>query len=309
MTFLEVAYKTLQKMQQPLSIHEIWENAVAYGFTESLGTAGKTPIKTLAARIYVDLRDNAATKFKQVSQRPAMFTLVDTPCLERTVKTEQVKESKRKYNERDLHPLLAAFVYADSHFKCYTKTIYHEKSKKGKKGLTGWLHPDLVGIFFPFTNYHYSTTKLIDSLHENECKLFSFEMKISVSFLNLREAYFQAVSNSSWANEGYLVASEYEDDPELMQEMLRLTNSFGIGFIRLDIANVEQSEILVPSKTRSNLDWDTINRLTVTNVDFSGFIETIAKDICDKEVRNTSDYDEVFSNEDKLREYIISKGF
>jgi hypothetical protein len=34
-------------------------------------------------------------------------------------------------------------------------------------------------------------------------------MKKELNFSNLRESYFQAVSNSSWANEGYLVTAEY----------------------------------------------------------------------------------------------------
>jgi hypothetical protein len=273
----------------------------------SLGTTGKTPIKTLAARIYLDLRDNPLTKFKQLSRRPAIFTLVDAPVVSNVIAASVEKDTK--YHERDLHPLLSTFVYADSHFKCYTKTIHHEKSRKGKKGETEWLHPDIVGIFFPFCDYCAPTIKLIDSLHENECKLFSFEMKIDVRFSNLRELYFQAVSNSSWANEGYLVATEYEDDPELLQEMMRLTSSFGIGFIKLDTKNIEQSEILIPARTKTDLDWDTINRLAELNADFSCFIQTIVKDIDIKEVRNPADYDNILSNETELHDYIKSKGF
>lgn len=32
-----------------------------------------------------------------------------------------------------------------------------------------------------------------------------------MNFTNLREYYFQAVSNSSWANEGYIVALDIDD--------------------------------------------------------------------------------------------------
>ncbi len=306
MTFLELAYETLKKAQVPLSSEGIWEKAKEYGYQEFVKTVGKTPVNTLSARIYVDIRDNPSTKFKQFSQRPALFTLIDMPADEGTI-TEPV-EKRKNYRERDWHPLLSSFVIGDSHFKCYTKTIFHEKSKKLKKGETEWLHPDMVGIFFPFKDFSQETNDLIHAFNENEFRLFSFELKINIDFLNIREYYFQAVSNSSWANEGYLVAAEYQDDPDLKQEMFRLANSFGIGFIRLNIANIEQSEIIVPAKTKNSLDWETINRLSEMNNNFSDFIQTVVKDINAKEVRNPRNYDETFSDENKLAEYIQQKG-
>nr|WP_288977411.1 hypothetical protein [uncultured Blautia sp.] len=42
------------------------------------------------------------------------------------------------------------------------------------------------------------------------------------------------MSNSSWAHEGYLVALKISEEPELMDELRRLNNAFGIGVIRLD---------------------------------------------------------------------------
>jgi hypothetical protein len=37
-------------------------------------------------------------------------------------------------------------------------------------------------------------------------RLWSFEVKKELNSSNVRKSFFQAVSNSSWANEGYLVA-------------------------------------------------------------------------------------------------------
>lgn len=39
------------------------------------------------------------------------------------------------YNERDLHILLSSYVYASPEFHCVTKTIFHEKNRKGKERL------------------------------------------------------------------------------------------------------------------------------------------------------------------------------
>ncbi|MBK6362572.1 MAG: hypothetical protein IPF52_03390 [Saprospiraceae bacterium] len=105
------------------------------------------------------------------------------------------------------------------------KTIFHETSTKGTKGRNEWIHPDLVGVYFPFKDYKKETLEIQSHLTISSIKLFSFELKISLNFSNLRECYFQAVSNSSWANEGYLVAVNINDDPAFRDELRRLTNS------------------------------------------------------------------------------------
>ena len=137
---------------------------------------------------------------------------------------------------------------------------------------------------------------MISALKENACKLFSFELKIQIDYSNLREYYFQAVSNSSWANEGYLVALRYSDEPSLVDEMRRLNNSFGIGFIKLNAENIEQSEILFTSRFHKSVDWDTINRLVEENKDFAGFVKSVEEDIKLNNVK--SDYDEVKEDEE-----------
>ena len=103
-------------------------------------------------------------------------------------------------------------------------------------------------------------------------KLYSFELKRNLNSSNLREYFFQAVSNSSWAHEGYLVAATLEEDDDFNQELKRLSGSFGIGIIKLDVYNPDDSEVLFPARSKTMLDWETINKLCVINSDFREFI-------------------------------------
>lgn len=252
----------------------------------------------MEARLYLDIRDNTESKFYQHSKCPSKFYLKDTDISKDALKiVEKEKTKKLPFHERDLHPLLTSFVYSDRHFKCYTKTILHEKSKKKSKGTNEWLHPDIVGVYFPFKDYSEETLDFIDSLNDSRVKLYSFEIKIRVSFVNLREYYFQAVSNSTWANEGYLVALDYDDSAELLEEMLRLNNAFGIGFIKLNLEDITQSEILVPSKQKDDLDWDTIDRLVDTNSDFSSFI-VATKDSINSNRVHAAYFDKILTDEE-----------
>lgn len=105
-------------------------------------------------------------------------------------------------------------------------------------------------------------------------ELSSYEIKKEIrSDAELKKAYFQAVSNSSWANYGYLVAFEISDN--LTEEMERLNQSFGIGIIALN-ANPFESKIMFQSKFHE-LDFRTIDKLCHVNVEFARFIEQSEK--------------------------------
>lgn len=306
--FLDLAIEVLNSSDVPLSVNEIWENAVKLGFTDKVNSSGKTPQKTLGAAIYMDIRDNEKSLLYQSSKRPAKFYLKSKKNRisndEVDDKEDNEKEEKTSYNERELHILLSSFVQADAHFKCKTKTIYHEKSSKCKKGKNQWLHPDIVGIYYPFNDYSSQVINLFSIVAEKPYKLFSFEMKKEINYSNLREYYFQAVSNSSWANEGYLVTLKIKDNDEgIYEELRRLNNAFGIGIIKLNPVNISQSEILFLAHEKKKLDWDTIQRLSEENRDFEEFIEDVCVDAEGNDKRLRGKYDKYFTEDEEAEKY------
>lgn len=301
-TFLDMAQEVLETEKKPMTVSQIWKCGENLHLTEKVGSTGKTPINTLQARLYIDIRDNAKSMFMQTSKRPSTFYLKD-----KDIENEEIApqdDEVRGYNERDLHILLSSFVYARPEFHCVTKTIYHEKSNKIKKGYNQWLHPDIVGIYFPFEDFSSETLALQRMVGEQQYKLYSFEMKVSLNFSNLREYYFQAVSNSSWANEGYIVALNIDQDESFRSELKRLNNAFGIGVIQLNAENISQSEILFASKANTNLDWDTIDRLS-ENPDFKNFIKDIQEDAALMKIK--SQYDKIYSDDESAAEYAKSR--
>jgi len=297
-TFFKLAQDVLEYVKRPLSVSEIWQTAMELGLDKKLSSSGKTPVNTLSARITTDVKRGKNSKFVKVSTKPSRYKLNNSDNETETV-DEPIIESeanKSKFNERDLHIFLSSYVKANEHFGCLTKTIYHETSKKRKSGMNKWLHPDIVGVHFPFESYTENTLKLFDVLKVNPYKLYSFEMKIELSFSNLRECYFQAVSNSSWAHEGYLVALHIKDESDLLDELRRLNNAFGIGVIRLNPEHFMQSEILFTAKEQESLDWDTVNRLVAENADFAKFLDNFMEDITVGKVKSA--YDKTYTDEE-----------
>ena len=98
-------------------------------------------------------------------------------------------------------------------------------------------------------------------------RLWSFEVKKELSRSNARNSFFQAVSNSSWANEGYLVATKISDNAT-EKELRMLSALHGIGVILLNIENPTESDMILPSKSRPEVDWESVNRILQENDDF-----------------------------------------
>lgn len=202
------------------------------------------------------------------------------------------------------------FLNEDPNFNLQCKTIYHEKCKKDKKGKGEWNYPDIVGVYFPqndrHKNYKIETLEFLHHTGQNSYKLFSFELKVRINFSNLKESYFQAVSNSSWANEGYLVVFNIDD--EVLNELRRLNQSFGIGVIKLE-SEISNSKILLPAKERE-IDMQTLNMLIDDSPeDFKPFIKDINKQIkagFDTHVK-VAGLDPVLDDE-AMRKHIEDKG-
>ena len=121
-SFLTLAKDVLEKENIPLSVEEMWDTAKNLRLLEKLSSSGKTPIRTLSARIYVDIKNNPDTIFEQVSKRPAKFFLKGRTAGLKEYEEKQKQENifqKHKFGERALHILLSSFVNADEHFKCF----------------------------------------------------------------------------------------------------------------------------------------------------------------------------------------------
>lgn len=301
LTFLELAKKVLEETAKPMTSDEIWDTAAMKQYDKLLDSSGKTPWATMGAQLFVAVRDKKDTPFVKLGARPSRFFLKslmkgsEDEYLSKYPAPAPQPEKKPGLLERDLHPFLAH--YAHLFLQAHTKTIQHTKSDKKEYG--EWVHPDMVGCYFPLDDWKPEVIELGSALGNNAVKLFSFEIKRELNFGNLRESFFQTVSNSSWANEGFLVAAEISANEEFRGELGRLSASFGIGVIKLNLDDPNSSETIFPARTRDSLDWETVNKLTM-NPDFRDFLKRVKTDIFSKEVRKEK-YDKVLEADDLVK--------
>ncbi|BCZ19521.1 hypothetical protein NHP190012_11630 [Helicobacter sp. NHP19-012] len=185
------------------------------------------------------------------------------------------------YKESDLHSLLTCFAFHK--MGLYTKTIYDRRSLKGLKGENEGLHPDMVGVFldrnmigvsFERKSFNVNSEALEDvlkSLDKLPIRIVSFELKKEIKLSNCDEYYKQAIGNSSWAHEGYLVTGRIDLNDTKLIDLLELQNSsHGIGVILLNMQDINNSKVLFKAKTKE-LNDKMCTKLHRINPDFRDF--------------------------------------
>jgi len=229
---------------------------------------------------------------------PLNLTVATTPALTPAV--------VKNYKEKALHKILCSYIR--EYHDVYAKTIAHEQSSTNKEKEQKWLHPDIIGVHFAETKTECTRDLMRVIEPEAAVTLYSFEMKREIhTDSELKEYYFQALSNSNWANRGYLVALYINEN--LQEEMARLNNAFGIGIIRLQPENAD-TEILFQAKHKDELDFITIDKICNANPDFRAFMRQLTKFLrADKEYAADAKAglekicDDIFSNPGEVEDY------
>jgi len=246
----------LQKVQVPLS-------AVARCLTKYSG--GSKPV----FGIYFEGRDKKSQK---------RFFL----------KTKDIPEVKN-IPESSLHPYLVQFAH--ERFNVYCKTINALKVLKKKDKIGKWTNPDIVGVNPVILNPLFQKeVEKLGIVSTKVIQFYSFELKLRIDKSNITECYFQAVSNSSWSNFGYLVVGDLDTDSTFLSNLMRLNHGYGVGVIKLDLDNPSKSEVIVSAREREIVDINFMNFLSGINHDFYRFVEISSGIIADKTI-NKEDFD------------------
>jgi len=317
MTLSDAIIKCLDEIKTPANYMQVYKKIVEdhlYDFKEA-----KTPASTVSALLGNFIR-NRDSRVKRIPQKGGNFTyFLSKYESEISLEALEVVDNEPKYNsvqepttiygfeERSLHKLLSSFLNSSG---ILSKTIFHEQSNS-KDSHQKWIHPDMIGIRFLalHTKTSQSLMKAINRKGIFELMAYEIKKEIKTDY-ELKKCFFQAVSNSSWANYGYLVVFEINDI--LMDEIKRLNQAFGIGIIRLN-ANPFESEIIFPAKYKE-LDFITIDKLCKINADFEKFAEHVEKYVTadnryvsalEKELADFCD--PFFSSETASKAYCIEK--
>ena len=272
MTVKEAILESLEKLNKQSTYQEVTDYIKS---NELYISDGKTLEATVSALLGDFIRKND-TRIGRLKEGRTYFYYLTKDQLENKIDLLNIqqkidKKPKIDFYERDLHPLFVSYLKSQNIF---SKTILHEESKNSRDETQKWVHPDIIGVKFTKLNSDI-TSRLLKTLEKKDsCEIISYELKKEInSDYELKKSYFQAVSNSNWANRGYLVALDINTN--LYSELERLNKAFGIGIIKLH-SNPFESQILFQSSYRE-LDYQTIDKLCNINEKYRDIIEQIEK--------------------------------
>ncbi|AQP98775.1 HrgA protein [Pseudoalteromonas aliena] len=187
---------------------------------------------------------------------------------------EVLNVAESSFSEHDLYPILIDYLKTELNLYCQRIDEKRSKNSRGSGG-NQWLHPDIVAMQPVDKEWNELIRSCVKQGAGQSVRLWSFEVKKELTGSNARKSFFQAVSNSSWANEGYLVATSISDS-SVEQELRMLSALHGIGVILLNPENPSESEMMLPAKSRAEVDWQSVNRILVENADFKDYIELVS---------------------------------
>lgn len=261
----------------------VWENKQNECIAKmERSKATVTPINTKEALISQLIAEIGAYKrrilslssnIKITAERPRKYYYSEKTDAQEIKEAEKISKANGQ-PEHDSYPKLCE--YLNNELNIYPKRIDERKSSNSK-GSNGnkWLHPDIVGLRNLSDGWDVDVISCAGKHAFNKTSLWSFEVKIKINLSNVREYFFQTVSNSSWANFSYLVAQTI--DEKAMDELRILCSGHNIGLIQLDCENPSESQILIPASEKKELDWDMIDRIAKENPDFKEFINLITE--------------------------------
>ena len=270
MTIKEAILLSLEDFPHGAIVREVYENILKKKIFKFSNEA-RTPDATVSALMGTMVR-KGDVRIKRFKNDKNIFSYYLSKYSENIENNNFVPIKKKKdplsFNERELHPLLCSYLNYNG---IVAKTIFHEKSCKAEEHQK-WIHPDIVGAKF-IEQKNLTCNSLYKAISKRDSlRLYSYELKKKIeNDYDLKKCFFQAVSNSSWANHGYLVS--FDINTELKDELARLNHSFGIGFILLK-ANPYESQTWFEAKDRQ-LDFTTIDKLCEINPDFREFIKLV----------------------------------
>jgi uncharacterized protein len=175
--------------------------------------------------------------------------------------------------EKALYPNLMEFL-ADSESTLSMRINENRSSNRRGRNGNKWLHPDVVGMIVPDLGWSRIVRDCSRLLPTRKAKLVSIEVKLRLTSSDIRESFFQAVSNSQWANRAYLAATEIRGE-DTWRELEMLCALHGVGYIRLIQGDPHSGRILIPAREREEVDWASANRIAVENEDFREYLEAV----------------------------------
>jgi hypothetical protein len=150
----------------------------------------------------------------------------------------------------------------------------------------------------------------------------SVKLKLEVSYNSLREDFFQALSNASWAHRAEFVICAPILDEQLVDDLRRLGTDYGVAISTLGLPLEKLDELpphwaiqklserefenlqdrlqvqkITTTGTPKTFDWRTLERMRQDNADFQSLLDWLHRSLTDKRAYTYEEFATLTGNE------------
>lgn len=218
--------------------------------------------------------------------------------------------SRNNQREEKFRSIFMASVLREGELPVH---IEHSAAARQTAGLNLWKFPDVVSLRWDVLGQDDRGRQVLNravldvrkSLGEQPFQISSTELKVSVTSSNLRQLFFQCVSNSKWAHIAQLVIAADIADEAVANELRRLGASYGVSVTTFSLTEEDLDKLPAADKIRSadeveqllgralsirsivsapekdTLDWEHIKDMQSQHDDFNDIFRWISKSIED----------------------------
>lgn len=253
-----------------------------------------------------------------------------TESVEQTTPNTTTEKISGRINQREekFRSLFIRWADLNNHFPMH---VEHTSAAKQKAGINKWKFPDVVTIKWEVGQVtddgfrlERDLLEIKRSLGEQPFKLTSIELKVEVGSTNLRESFFQCVSNSKWAHNAQLIIATTITDETIAEEFRRLGNSYDVSVIsfcipletldtlpdanqimKMDAAKIESimkaQKKIASGKERDGLDWEHLRDLRIQSRDINNLFSWIAFCLTQKKTYSVKDWAQISEIEKRVQ--------
>jgi hypothetical protein len=291
----------LEKVRPKLS-GKFADNSIRQYFSDLASGGESSPIARRAGQYGYYLRTNNGAAVVAVPKSPVELSGRDS-------------QPEEKFRALFCH-------FHEARPEVFAKSIEHTLAKRQAAGLNKWKFPDVVLLEWDPAVIAEDGERLIEhmvdlrhSLGAQPFWLRSVELKVAISAPELREIFFQCVSNSKWAHTATLAIAHAVTDDSVADELRRLGSSYGVevvsfgldleGLSRLPEAGklralsdkdreeqLKRIEVhtIASGIPRPTLDWQHVADLRAQNPEFDELFRWIVSCVKDRRMRSFVDW-------------------
>lgn len=150
-------------------------------------------------------------------------------------------------------------------------------------------------------------------------------LQLETDYALIREQLFKTLSSALWANQAELVIASEISDEQLVQDVRKLADQFGVGVTSLGLSadtldDLPEAAAILSFRTREfealqalfqirkialprdrgSLDWDLVNRYRRDSEEFSEFFQWLSRCLTDEEAYRVEDYRDLIRQEAEM---------